>query len=51
MELAALVAKALLTSTEGAEVFGGLGSYIIVEIEIDSAAMSCDGLACALGGR
>ena len=50
MKLAALVAEALLTSAEGAEVFGGLGSYIVVEIEIDSGAVSCEELACALGG-
>jgi len=39
MEGAALVAKALLASAESAEVFGGLGDYIIIEVEIDAALL------------
>jgi hypothetical protein len=37
MERAALVAEALLTSAESTEVFGSLGNYIIVEVEVDAS--------------
>jgi len=40
VEFAALVAKALLTGAEGAEVFDRLGNYIIVEVEVDPALLS-----------
>jgi hypothetical protein len=36
VELAALVTESLLTSAESTEVLSGLGSYIIVEVEVDS---------------
>jgi len=39
VELATLVAKALLTSAEGTEVLGGLWDYIVVEFEVDSAGL------------
>ena len=36
VELAALVAEALLACAESAEVLGRLGDYIVVELEVDS---------------
>ena len=43
MELRTSVAKALLASAKGTEVFSGLGSDIVVEVEIDPAGLVCDG--------
>ena len=40
MERAALVAETFLTSAEGSEVLGGLGDYIVVEVEVDTAVVS-----------
>lgn len=37
VERAALVAEALLTSAESTEVFGGLGDYIIIQLEVDAS--------------
>ena len=42
MELGAAVAKALLASAKGTEVFGRLGRDIVVEIEVDAAGLVCD---------
>jgi hypothetical protein len=36
VELAALVAKALLAGAESTEVLGRLGDYIVVEVEVDA---------------
>lgn len=41
MELGAGVSKPLLTSAESTEVLGGLGDNIVIEIEIDAAALFC----------
>lgn len=41
MELAALVAEALLACAEGAEVLGGLGDDIVEELEVDAALAGC----------
>ena len=41
MELAALVAVALLTRAEGAEVLGGLGDDVVEELEVDAAGAGC----------
>jgi hypothetical protein len=41
VELGALVAEALLASAESAEVLSSLGNYIIVEVEVDAADLSC----------
>jgi hypothetical protein len=41
MELAALVAEALLASAEGTEVLGGLGDDVVVDVEVDAAILSC----------
>ena len=43
MELGTAVAKALLASAKGTEVFSGLGGDILVEVEIDPANLVCDG--------
>lgn len=40
MELATLVAEALLAGAESTEVFGGLGDYIVEEVEVDTATLS-----------
>ena len=40
VELGALVAEALLASAESTEVLGGLGSHIVVELEVDAATVS-----------
>ena len=40
MELAALVAEALLAGAEGAEVLGGLGDGLVEELEVDAAGAS-----------
>jgi len=37
VELAALVAEALVAGAEGTEVLSGLWDYIIVEVEVDAA--------------
>lgn len=37
VELAALVAEALLAGAQGAEVLGGLGDDIVEELEVDAA--------------
>lgn len=39
MELGATVAEALLTGAQGTEVLSGLGSNIIVKIEVDTAGL------------
>lgn len=44
MELGATVAKALLASAKGTEVLRGLGGDIVVEVEIDTASLICDGV-------
>jgi hypothetical protein len=41
MELAALVAEALLASAEGTEVLGGLGDDVVVDVEVDAAVLRC----------
>ena len=41
VELAALVAVALLAGAEGAEVLGGLGDDIVEELEVDAAGAGC----------
>lgn len=41
VELAALVAKALLAGAESAEVLNGLRDDIVVELEVDAALASC----------
>ena len=40
VELAALVAEALLAGAEGAEVLGGLGDDVVEELEVDAARAS-----------
>lgn len=42
MELATLVAKALLASAESTEVLGSLWNYIVVEVEVDTTPLGCD---------
>lgn len=42
MELGSGVAKALLTSAKGTEVRSGLGSDIVVEVEVDAASLFYD---------
>lgn len=42
MELGSGVAKALLTSAQGTEILDGLGSDIVVEVEVDAAALVYD---------
>lgn len=37
----ALVAEALLTSAESTEVLGSLGNNVVVEVEVDAAALGC----------
>ena len=39
MELGSSVAKALLASAKGTEVLSGFGSDIVVEVEVDAAAL------------
>jgi len=39
MEGGALVAESLLTGAESTEVLGGLGDYIVVEVEVDPAVV------------
>lgn len=41
MELAALVAEALLAGAESTEVLDGLGDDIVEELEVDAAGASC----------
>lgn len=41
VELAALVSKALLASAKSTEIFGGLGDYIVIEVEVDAAFLGC----------
>lgn len=41
VELAALVAEALLAGAESTEILSGLGDYIVVEGEVDAALLSC----------
>jgi hypothetical protein len=48
VELGALVAVALLAGAESAEVLGGFGNYIVVELEVDAASLSCCKLVAAL---
>ena len=43
MEFGTAVAKALLASAKGTEVFSGLGGDIVVEVEVDPAGLVCDG--------
>ena len=40
MELAALIAEALLAGAEGAEVLGGLGDDVVEQLEVDAAGAS-----------
>ena len=40
MELAVLVAEALLAGAEGTEVLDGLGDDVVVELEVDAAGAS-----------
>jgi len=35
------ISEALLTSAKSTEVLGGLGDYIIVEVEVDAAGLLC----------
>ena len=42
MELGASVTKTLFASAQGAEVLGGLGGGLVVEVEIDTAGLVCD---------
>lgn len=49
MEGGALVAEAVLASAELTEVAGGLGDNVVVELEGDTAALSCRG-GVALAG-
>jgi len=39
VELAALVAEALLAGAESTEVLGGLGNYIVIEVEVDTSSL------------
>ena len=41
MELAALVAEAILAGAESAEVLGGLGHDVVEELEVDAASAVC----------
>ena len=41
MELAALVPEALLAGAKSTEVLCGLWNYIVVELEVDAAFLSC----------
>jgi hypothetical protein len=41
MELAALVAEALLAGAEGTEVLSGLGDDVVVDVEVDAAVLCC----------
>jgi hypothetical protein len=41
VELAALVAEALLAGAESTEVLSGLRDYIVVEVEVDATLLSC----------
>lgn len=41
MELGPSIAKALLASAKGTEILSGLRSDIVVEVEIDAAALFC----------
>lgn len=44
MEGRTLISEALLTSAESTEVLGGLWDYIIVEVELDSTSLLCNGI-------
>jgi hypothetical protein len=44
----ALVAEALLTSAESAEVLGCLGDNVTVEVEVDAAGLGCGECNCQL---
>ena len=39
MELGSIVAKALLTSAKGTKILSGLRSDIVIEVEVDAAAL------------
>lgn len=41
VELGASVAKALLAGAQGAEVLNGLGDDVVVQVEVDAAALLC----------
>ena len=41
VEARAGVAEALLAGAESAEVFGGLGDDVVVEVELDAASLGC----------
>ena len=41
MEFRLGIAKPLLTSAKGTEVFGGLRYDIVIEVEIDSTGLNC----------
>lgn len=43
VELATLVAEALLPSAKSTEVFGGLRDDVVVEVEVDSAGLGWQG--------
>lgn len=47
VELAALVAEALLASAKSTEVLCGLWDYIVVELEVDAAGLGCCGFTSA----
>lgn len=48
MERRALVAKALLAGTQGTEVLGGLGDYIVIQLEDDPGRGTCSSFS---GGK
>jgi hypothetical protein len=41
MELAALIAEALLAGAESAEILGGLGDDVVEELKVDAAGAGC----------
>jgi hypothetical protein len=47
VELAALVAEALLAGAKSTEVLCGLWDYIIVELEVDAAGLGYCGITLA----
>lgn len=41
MELGASISKSLFTGAKSTEILGSLGDNIIIEIEVDAAALFC----------